>query len=54
VPHPFAFFLANGWDTTNLNRIAQEELRLDSSPNYPWPPSIESTTLEATADAETL
>jgi hypothetical protein len=20
VPHPFAFFLANGWDTTTLNR----------------------------------
>jgi hypothetical protein len=19
VPHPFAFFLAKGWDTTNLN-----------------------------------
>jgi hypothetical protein len=20
VPHPFAFFLAKGWDTTNLNK----------------------------------
>jgi hypothetical protein len=20
VPHPFAFFLAKGWDTTKLNR----------------------------------
>jgi hypothetical protein len=20
VPHPFAFFLAKGWETTNLNR----------------------------------
>jgi len=21
VPHPFAFFLANGWETTKLNQI---------------------------------
>jgi hypothetical protein len=28
VPHPFAFFLAKGWETTNINRV-NCELRAD-------------------------
>jgi hypothetical protein len=28
VPHPFAFFLANGWETSNLNNPCLERARL--------------------------
>jgi hypothetical protein len=31
VPHPFAFFLANGWDTKTLNQPLQLGFYVDST-----------------------
>jgi hypothetical protein len=27
VPHPFAFFLAKGWETTNINLLVHQEAK---------------------------
>ena len=54
VPHPFAFFLANGWDTTTLNRpVHQEQLdsprrvtpRDEPAPDHPQKPRAPSIRL---------
>jgi iron-sulfur cluster assembly protein len=54
VPHPFAFFLAKGWDTTNSIIFLHEEARMSNTVTIETQPLHDPVALPQVAPAQGL